>query len=314
MLTAARIIDRANQIAKGRGFEEQGLDGLNAILSDLCEDHDLALARGLFEFTFNPSLSTLYGSGPYPLPLDYLRTSGSSGATGATRSAWFMYPTETGAQPMPLIPVDLAQFDQYPQYPSQGLPSTWATDMGGPLTQRIVLATTAALTSGSASATVALATNLAIGRAVAGEGIEPGTTIEGISGLALTLSAAATATIAAASVFFGIAPVGYAYPPPVGAYPVSIRYQRKMPPITDTAQIPWFPNEGYLIDKLAAMQMPITGDGRRMEFEETARVKLGRYLDLADDKTNRAQSIQLDQRQFGRGGGRGLPITKNAGW
>jgi len=312
VLTAAAIIDRANQIAKIRGMAAQGLEGLNAILSDLAEEQSLALARGEFNFNFNPALVSLFGSGPYPLPLDFIRTSDSSGAEGVTRASWFLYPAPAfpNGQPMPLVPIDLGEFDLYPQLNAQGIPSTIATDMSQ---QRIVLSTSAALTAGSTTGTVALATGVLNGMSIAGEGIVPGTTIT-ISSLTITLSEAATITNPNASVFFGYPPVAFVYPPPIGPYPVTIRYQRKMPPIIDDAVIPWFPNEGYLIEKLASFQMPISGDSRKAAYEASAEVKLGKYLGLSDDKTNRAQTVQMDARRYGNGTGNRLRITKVAGW
>ena len=303
MLTAATLINRACQIAKAPNYTAQGLDLLNSIQSDLCETYDLALARGTYNFNFNPALATMFGSGPYPLPLDYLRTSGSSGATGTSKSAWYLYPTPSfpAGQPIYMVPIDLAEFDLYPQFPNQSTPELWATDMGGPLTSRIVLATTAALTSGSTTATISDTTPLTTGQGMAGEGIVPGTTITVASGTTVTMSSAATATIAAASVYFGIPPNGFAYPPPLGSYPVTIRYQRKMPDITNTAQIPWFPNEGYLLEELSARLMWITDDARAGEYADRALRRLRGYLDLTDDKTNRAQQVQLDLRNYGGG-------------
>lgn len=316
MLPASVIIDRACQIARAKNYTAQALDFLNTILGDLCETSDLALARGLFNFNFNPGLSTMYGSGPYPLPLDYLRTSGSSGATGVSKSSWYLYPTPAfpSGQPMYMVPIDLAEFDQYPQLPGKSTPEVWATDMGGPLTQRIVLATTAALTAGSTAGTVASATGLSSGLSMAGEGVKPGTTIM-VSGSNITLSQPATGTNTAASVFFGIAPVGYAWPPPLGNYPVSIRYQRKMPPIVNTNQIPWFPNEGILIDELSGWLMKNTNDDRASEYLARAEHSKSRYLSLSDDKTNRAQIIQRDLRNFGGGTAYSRARdTKTQGW
>lgn len=317
MLTAATLIARANQNARTDAFSAQALDYLNIILSDLCETYDLALARGTFNFNFNPALTSNFGSGPYNMPLDYLRTSGSSGSEGVNKSAWYLWPAPgfPSAIPVYMTPIDLAEFDLYPKLPQATLPERWATDMGGPLTQRIVLATTVSLGSGSVTGTATSATNLAIGQSVAGEGIQPGTTLTNVVGTMLTFSLPATATINQASCFFGIAPVGYAYPPPLGSYPVTIRYQRKMPPITDTSRIPWFPNEGYLIKKLSAMMMMQADDSRRAEFDVSADNDLRKYLDLSDDKTNRAQKVMLDLRAFGGG----TPydrarMTKNAGW
>lgn len=391
MLTAAALITRVNQIVGAPNYVSQGLDGLNIVLGDLCEDYDFALARGEYSFNFNPALTSMFGSGPYPLPLDYLRTSGSSGAEGQTKSAWFLYPAPAFpmGQPMQLVPVDLGRFDQYPQLNAQGIPGVIATDMGGPLTQRITCVTPAVTTAGSTMIYATLAPGIAAGQGVAGEGITPGTTVVSVStalvttcdtnstttlsnipstaeiqigdivtaanivldstgapiqvqtivdaqtvtisfaatsnavgeavtfahsGAIVILSEPATATSSLASVFFGIAPVCYVYPPPIGSWPVTIRYQRKMPPIVDLARVPWFPNESYLVERMAASQMQITGDTRLAEFEGIAKGRLQRYIDLVDDKTNRAQTIQMDAGRYGRGSFGRLKNTKVAGW
>ena len=392
MLTAALVIQEVLARAKAENYLAQGLRNLNSVLSDLCEGHDLGLARGLFNFNFNPGLTSMFGSGPYPLPLDYLRTSGSSGADGATKSAWYLYPAPAfpAGQPMPLVPVDLGRFDQYPVLNSQGIPAVIATDMGGPLTDRIVLSTGAWLNGTSTAVlpiTDATPTGLVSGLGAAGEGITPGTTvvaatpfvlsatgvtaansavITGLTSVAgvlpgmllgdvgnaaippgalvqsvdsptqITMTVPATQTIAAdamafsgwvvtlskqstgalhnASVFFGIAPNAYVYPPPVGAYPVSIRFQRKMPPIIDTSKVPWFPSEGYLIRETTARMMETTDDTRANELHMRAKDDLRQYLDLSDDKTNRAQTVQMDASRYGPGVGGRLRITKVAGW
>jgi hypothetical protein len=384
MLTAGQILSEAGQRAKIPGYVTQGLQNLNAVLSDLCQHHDFALARGVFNFNFNPTLATLYGSGPYPLPLDYLRTSGTSGATGATRSAWYLYPTPAfpSGQPMYMTPIDLAEFDGYPQFPNQSLPELWATDMGGPLSQRIVSAQTAILGGGTLIG-LSDTSRLSNGLSIAGDAILPGTTISGVAGFSLvttgnahtstlvdgipttagvvvgqpvrgaqippytyvaavpggnsitlsqaafgtaatdlvfeggaaTLSQAPTIAVAQASVFLGIPPVGYAYPPPLGNYPVTIRYQRQMPPIVDLNAVPWFPDEGYLITATAARLTEISDDARTDQMEARAARRMQKYLELSDDKTNRAQQIQLDPRTYGGG----TPYsrarnTKIAGW
>lgn len=321
MLPASTLIAEALRRAKVPNYTGQALDELNAILGDLCETTSLALARGVYNFSFNPGLTTMYGSGPYSLPLDYLRTSDSSGAIGTSRSSWYLYPTPAYPQgtPMYMVPIDLAEFDLYPQFPSQSTPERWATDMGAPLTQRITAVTTANLLAGSNAGVAAVGAGIANGLSMAGEGVKPGTTISGVvqnAGTAsFTMSTPATGTNTAASVFFGIAPVGYAYPAPLGAYPVTIRYQRKMPPLTNVAQIPWFPHEGYLVRALAGRMMETSDDSRATEMLGLARDELQRYLNLADDKTNRAQVIQMDPRRFGGG----TPYdrarkTKYAGW
>jgi hypothetical protein len=385
MLTAARIVSDAKQIAKVRGFDDQALDAINEILSDLCQDTDSALARGQFNFNFNPALTSLFGSGPYPLPLDYLRTSGSSGARGVTKSAWYVYPAPTlpAGQRIFMTPIDLAEFDLFAKLPSQSTPELWCTDMGGPLTQRIILATSAALTAGSTTGTLTDTARLTDGLAMAGEGIEPGTvmttapftqtttgdthtstTVDNIPAAAwaliregdtvtaadisttvaalpvsgtvtltaaasgsnageaitfarpLLLSIAATATLAAASVYFGIAPVAYVYPAPLGTWPVTVRYQRMMPPLIDLNSYPWFPKDGYMIDKLAGKMCRFSDDARMDRFDAKAARELSQYLGLSDDKTNRSQAVQLDGRNYGTSalGGRNLRNTKTMGW
>lgn len=319
MLTAAQIVAIACEATHGPGKTAQALALLNSILSDLCEQHDFALARGLYTFSFNPNLTTNFGSGPYSLPLDYLRTSGSSGSQGVQKSSWW----NLDGVPYPMVPVDLAEFDMQVQTAGQNsYPWLWATDMGGPLTDRIILSTTADIAAASTSVTLmvsvaGLLTGSTYG--IAGEGITPGTTFTYNGSNTGTLSAAATATITAAvngygaSLFFGIAPVGYAFPPPSGAYVVDIRYQRMMPPIVNTAKIPWFPNEGFLIKELTARLCDLNDDSRSVEMTTRARDDLSKYLKLKDDDSNRAQTVQPDRRVFGERFST-LQNTKRVGW
>src|SRR6266853_1721522 len=100
-LTCDQIIALALEASHGPGKYIQGRQFLNSILSDICQEYDIAAARGQYVFNFTPGMtaplplpqtpaSTL-GSGPYPMPLDYLRLSGSSGSTGAQRSfIWWL--------------------------------------------------------------------------------------------------------------------------------------------------------------------------------------------------------------------------------
>ncbi len=123
------------------GFARQFL---NQILSDLCEQYDFADARGIYLFNFNPSLSSAtlpggqFGSGPYGLPLDYLRASGSSGSSGSQKFAiWYLNGT-----PYPMIPCDLAEFDiQIQQAGLQSYPWMVTTNMGDVVTDRFSLVT-----------------------------------------------------------------------------------------------------------------------------------------------------------------------------
>lgn len=79
-------------------------------------------------------------------------------------------------------------------------------DMGGTPANRLQVATTISTTSGSASATVASAANLAIGMFVLSANIPPGTTITAISGTAVTLSTSATATASGTATRFSVLP------------------------------------------------------------------------------------------------------------
>jgi hypothetical protein len=323
VLTAAEILEEATYRAKVPGYSPTfGLRNLNAVLSDICQHYDYALARGVFNFSFNPSLVSLFGCGPIKLPLDYLRTSGSSGATGASKSVWYKYPAPnlaTGYQVIELTPVDLAEFDQFPQF-AQGrsLPNLWATDMGAPLTDRIVLSTTGDVNGTDASLyNLVSITGLVVGQSVAGQGIEPGSTILAINTTTnqVDISQTTTGAINSASLFFGIAPVAYVYLPPLDAYPATCRYQRQMPPIVSMAQVPWFPDEGYLISELAGRLCEISDDARSVSLHAIADQKMRKYSEKADDKTNRAQQVQLDPRNFGGGTPYGRARnTKWAGW
>jgi len=267
-----------------------------------------------------------FGSGPYSLPVDYLRTSGSSGSTGASRSAWW---TLLGV-PYMMIPCDLAEFDiQVQQAGLQSYPWLWATDMSPFGIISVQDGNTHSNTTLDGLTTTA---GFVVGQGVAGPGIVPGSTIAAIpgGGTSVTLSAAATST-GAGAFMFGNQPLGYAYPPPSGSYPVSIRYQRLMPPLpldvtgnlTAGAQatIPWFPNTRYLLKKLAGMLMEQTDDDRAPLFigegspqSPGADAILAKYLKMKDDDTNRAKTVQLDRRRFGQGRWSDLKNTKVLGW
>jgi len=192
--------------------------------------------------------------------------------------------------------------------------------MGGPLTQRIVLSTVGDITgtNGTVSNLPTIA-GLTVGMSAAGEGIAPGSVIAGINGATnqITLDLDTSRSLDGASVFFGIAPVAYVYPPPLGSYPVTVRYQRQMPPIVSESTVPWFPDEGYIITELASRLCEISDDQRALNLHALADTRIRKYLQKDGDKTNRAQQIQLDARNFAsaRGGGyRRARQTKHAGW
>lgn len=228
-MTSSQIVTMACQIAKSPGFTSQGGQWLNAVLQELAETFDFDLARGLYNFDFNTSL----GSGPMPLPSDYLRAELDD-----------VFYTIQGVKYV-MINIDLAEFDALVQTAGiNNYPTYYATDMS----------------------------------------TSP--------------------------------PSMYVWMPPSGAYPVTIRYRRQMPDITTpetSSTVPWFPMQSYLVTRIAAEMMKITGDERWVQFIENAAAMLRQYLQMSDDRNSRAQTVKLDRRRFGRPF-QTLPNTKIIGW
>jgi hypothetical protein len=246
-LTAQQILTLARQDAKCPNFASQSGQLLNMVLADLCQTFDFEVARKTFYFNFNPSLvaaigASIYGSGPYALPADYLR------AAGPRAIFW----TNQGV-PYHLIPIDLVEFDSAVQQAGiQNYPYWYATD-------------------------VSLSDETAAGES--GPGL-------------------------------------YVYPPPSGAFPVTVRYFAQMPDIATpetSATVPWFPNQAYLRKRVAAELMGIVDDDRHEAWLAGADKLLTEYLKLKDDKSNRAMTVQLDRRRFGPNF-QSLKNTKTIGW
>src|SRR6516164_8928846 len=75
-LTAAQIINLSCQIANVPGFTAQALQLLNAVLQELDQDYDFQVIRKSFNFNFSTGASGLGyapGSGPNPMPVDFVR-------------------------------------------------------------------------------------------------------------------------------------------------------------------------------------------------------------------------------------------------
>jgi hypothetical protein len=215
-LQATQIVSLAAQVANVPGFTAQAGQLLNMILSDLCETYDFDLAKKTV--TINLGVS----SGPYPLPADYLR---------ALRDDIFY--TFNGV-PYPLVPVDLSEWDSYPQQAGfNAYPTAYATDMSQ----------------------------------------SP--------------------------------PVLYVWPSANGQLPLTIRYYSQMPDIAQpetSSVVPWFPNQDYLITRLAGELMRISDDDRYEAFlgsgDAGAQGILRRYLELKDDSETRSKRVTLDKRFF----------------
>jgi hypothetical protein len=328
-LTCDQIIAIALEASHGEGKYIKARQLLNSILSDLCQEYDIAAARGQYVFTFHPGLtaapplpqtpaSTL-GSGPYYMPADYLRLSGSSGSTGAQRSfTWWL-----NGVAYSVIPYDLAEFDI--QVQQSGLSAyVWmsATDMSSPLDDRILLSTSGSVTSGSTSVTSLYSVSrLAAGLGVAGQGIVPGTTVVSVDpvNMSCVLSQAANATAAPASLLFGYPPTMWIYPPPISAQQAMIRYQKRMPDIVDFSRYPWFTSEKYLIRKLTGALCMLNDDTRAgvmyggPEIPGSPDNELTSWLAAKDDDANRPKTVGLDRRRFGSNWNR-LPNTKTVGF
>jgi hypothetical protein len=122
----------------------------------------------------------------------------------------------------------------------------------------------------------------------------------------------------------------FIWPPPSGAFQVSIRYFPTPADIAATAitnpndaQTCWFPNTVYLYTRLAGEVMKAADDDRWQAFlgtddpdKDTAGSAcdiLRRYLRMKDDPENVTKQVKLDRRTF-RPDTSQLRNTKNIGW
>jgi hypothetical protein len=325
--TADQLVALALQAAHIPGQIAQGRQLLNVVLADLCQTYDFAAARGQFFFNFNSSLrgspagwpGAAFGSGPYYLPVDYLRLSGSSGSVGAQNSViWYL-----DGVPYPVVQCDLGEFDlQVQQAGLQSFVWLWATDMASPTDDRVLLSTQGDLTQGSNTIANLASTNriMVSPGGVAGQGITPGTTVSTIvSSTSITMSNPATETIPGASLLFGIPPTGFVYPPPSSNQLVMVRYQRRMPDIFDFSRYPWFENDDNLLRLLEARCYNLADDTRAEramagpESPGSAKHAMSQWLAAKDDDANRAKTVQLDRRRFQRDWD-ALRTTKKVGW
>lgn len=98
----------------------------------------------------------------------------------------------------------------------------------------------------------------------------------------------------------------YVWPPASGTFPLTVRYFAQMPDITTpetSTSVPWFPNQDYLVTRLAGEVMKIADDDRAGGYlgdgAGGAQGILRRYLNLKDDKSTRTEFVKLDRRRFG---------------
>lgn len=116
----------------------------------------------------------------------------------------------------------------------------------------------------------------------------------------------------------------YVWPQPSGAYPASLEYYQLMPDITtpeSSSDVPWFPNQTYLLRRLTGELMMLAGDQRANGFlggneelyPQGADVILRRYLRMMGDEENTVKRVDLDKRFFGSNFNK-LKNTKTIGW
>jgi hypothetical protein len=307
VLSSKQIITLALQAAKAgsfdlngnaTGFASQAGQLFNAILAGLSDDYDLDITKKTFNFTFVPATVAIgntnvsLASGPFFLPPDYLRAKFGD-------VMWF-----NNNYPYQLVPVDLAEFDQFIQQAGfQNFPTTFATDMS----QSQILTTTATANGTTTLTGLGSTAGIAVGQVAVSTGIPFNTVVTQVSPLVLSNAATTSGTI---TVTFQNPPLAYVWPPAGGAYPAMARYYSRMQPITTPESsdvIPWFPNTDFLLRELTGQLMFLTGDDRwQATLSDNAdtnpggsRVILTRYLKLQNDTDNRAKKVQLDARRFG---------------
>ena len=111
-------------------------------------------------------------------------------------------------------------------------------------------------------------------------------------------------------------PIIYVWPPSSIAVPLYVQYRRLLPDINFTTggnNVPWFPNQDYLMAELKAQLADLVDDARAPEFRRNAIDKLNRFMKLTNDDEGRAKTVALDRRRFGSTYSQ-LPNTKLIGW
>jgi hypothetical protein len=112
---AQQIVQLACATAKVPGWVSQGGIMLNMILNELCTDYDLSVNRFTFNFSFNTGAGQ--NSGPYTLPLNWLRADKDD-----------VFYTIQGVKYI-MIPETLAQFNSQVQQPGlNAYPQNYAVD------------------------------------------------------------------------------------------------------------------------------------------------------------------------------------------
>lgn len=93
----------------------------------------------------------------------------------------------------------------------------------------------------------------------------------------------------------------FIYPQTSGQIAITHRYMKNQPDLVNpsaSTQVPWFPDEEYLITATAAGMMGVTGDDRSTEYRERAIKILAPYLIQEGDEQQAVKEIRLDPRKF----------------
>lgn len=91
------------------------------------------------------------------------------------------------------------------------------------------------------------------------------------------------------------------YPPPSLAFPLVIRYMDSLVEIDDPVNstiIPWFQDQSLLINMVAENLMSIADDTRAEMMFRQNDDKFRRWIQMSNDKENRATVIEKDPRSF----------------
>lgn len=115
----------------------------------------------------------------------------------------------------------------------------------------------------------------------------------------------------------------YFWPPPSGSYAVTARYFKQRPDIAtpETApDVPWFPNQRYLVTAVAGALMQLADDERADSFladddmhPQGAGTQLRKYLKMQGDTSSSVKRVTLDRQLFSPAWNR-LPNTKQVGF
>lgn len=96
----------------------------------------------------------------------------------------------------------------------------------------------------------------------------------------------------------------YLWPTPAQSITLNLLYFKQSPTYTspeNSASVPWFPYQNYLIKRLTADLMNSSADGRKGQLLSECEAFLNKYGVLANDEEDFAVTIKKDPRRFRQG-------------